>query len=1064
MSVLKPALVLSVLLSAIFTHNLCAQVVDPWKQPDKRKQASWQQEVDHTIKVKLIPKTHTLEAEEVIKYTNNSTTTLTEIWFHVWPNAFSNNKTAFGKEALITGNARYLYATDDERGSVTGLNFKVNDQPAEYTYHPQYEDILKLKLPFSLAPGQTITISTPFIVKLPHHFSRMGVNGKLVSATQWYPKPAVFDANGWNIFPYQDQGEYYSEYGAYKVTITLPANYKVAATGALQDESEKEWLRSLNRRLVKEEDLKDNRDSTENKTITYVQDHVPDFAWFASPYFQVYMDSVTLKKDRIVETLAMFEPKKPGRFRGVRIGGGNSLPESGAKQGREMLQLIEKALTYYSKRVGTYPYDYCSVVIGGLPSAGGMEYPMVTICASKDAIVHEVGHNWFQNILGSQERAFPWMDESINTFYHTQAEESVKEWLPGTDASPNSMITQWHITQDFGICQPGNMHSSDFQSVAYGTVVYAGNPIHFDYLQEYLGKPLMDSCMKAYFEKWKFRHPLPLDIKEVFEQVSKKDLDWFFDGLLNGQLPDYRISKVKRSGDEGVKVGVKNQRSLQVPLKLSYIGPKKSQHVWLDGNDTAVFIKQKGVQKIALNPTGFLLERNLANNQAETRGILKRWGKIDLKYVLYRRGSNNLWFVPLIFTSNSYDGYTPGIMFSNFSIPRRNYEWFVIPSYGVKSKTVVGIANLQRNIYLDKGPFSMLQAGLYVQRYSMATEFQGFRNTTPYNHFSPFLHGVFKRNKRAVSSSLTLAADINRLDRVNFNTLPQDLFNYDSSNTWKHSSDYENQFLRLKYRRKIMKKMAPAELKAMLEVGGNKASDRMHFAKLSVSHDWFIPYLGKYTTQKLRTRSKSGKFGAYLKVYGGAFLWKNNVNKTDGLYNFVANGAQGNYDYAFRDVISRRDAIAPNRPTGISIGNQQMLMDVNSVRMFLFTGTPGNVSTASLTSNSWQLGFTAQSSLLPIIPNLQWFFDGVSIPVTTITSNGSTTTSKTNAEFYWASGLTYRLHSAGFTTFELNLPLLYSDYFKNNVKSNDVKVKQMISWKMSWSIFSIDKSYEQAVL
>lgn len=1055
----KPASVLILLSSILFSHISLAQVVNPNVQPKIRKQTNWQQEVDHTIKVKVEAETHILECEETIQYTNNSPNKLTEIWFHIWPNAFSDNKTGFGKEALITGNARYLYAPDKDRGGVSNLKFTVNDKPASFEYHEKYVDIIKLNLPFELLPGQIITIKTPFTVKLPHHFSRMGVQGKMISATQWYPKPAVYDANGWNIFPYQDQGEYFSEYGSYHVSITLPSNYKVAATGALQESEEWAWMTSLNRRTNKADSIKDDRDPKTNKTLTFVQKNVPDFAWFASPLFEVYMDSVALKKDKIVRTLAMYETKAPTNVKGIVLGGRPTAFQP--DKGKEMLELIEKALSYYSKRVGMYPYDYCSVVIGGLPSAGGMEYPMVTICAGKDAIVHEVGHNWFQNILGSNERAFPWMDESLNTFYHNQAEESLKEWLPGTSASPSSMISQWHLTTDFGICQPGNIHSNNYNGLSYGTVVYAGNPIHFAYLQEFLGRSLMDSCMKAYFEKWKFRHPLPQDIKDVFEEVSKKDLSWFFNGLLDGHIPDYRISKIKKN-KESITVGIKNQRSLNVPLKLSYLNGKKSQHVWLQGQDTVVTLKDKSIKHVAINPTGFLLERNLANDEANTSGILRKWGKTDLKYFMYKRGQNNIWIIPNVFTSNNLDGYTPGLVISNFSVPRRNYEWVLAPSYGFRSGTPVGLANIQRNIWMDKGPFSMLQAGVYYQRYSLQTVAdEGSTGNTPYNHFSPFVKAFVKRDKRALSSYFTLAADINRLDNSGFAAIGKGSSGLDSSYTAMHPSDYQNQFLRLSYNRKVMKKINPAELKALFEVGGNKDKNGMHFAKLTVSQDVFVPYFGLFTTENLQ-KSKKGKFGAYLKIYGAAFLWKENENNTQGFYNIAINGAQGNYDYAFRDLMKYRSNLAPNAAKGLALSNQQLLSSSNSIRMFQFVSDSATgISSANYATNNWCVGTQIQTSILPILPNLQWFFDGaLNVQPLTTGSSGGPTTTVNKAYFYWASGLTYRLHSGGYTSFELNVPLLYSTDFKSNVESNGIRTKQLISFRVNWNLFSIDKIHE----
>ena len=199
----------------------------------------WQQRVDYTIDVSLNDQQHTLDAFARIIYYNQSPDTLHYIWFHLWPNAYKNDKTALSDQLLENGSTRFYFATQEERGYINRLDFKVNDQHAETADHPNYIDIIRLMLPTPLPPGQKVTITTPFHVKLPEVFSRSGHEGQRYQITQWYPKPAVYDRDGWHPLPYLDQGEFYSNFGTYDVHITLPSNYVVAATGQLMDESEK---------------------------------------------------------------------------------------------------------------------------------------------------------------------------------------------------------------------------------------------------------------------------------------------------------------------------------------------------------------------------------------------------------------------------------------------------------------------------------------------------------------------------------------------------------------------------------------------------------------------------------------------------------------------------------------------------------------------------------------------------------------------------------------------------------------------------------------------------------
>ncbi|RYZ91946.1 MAG: M1 family peptidase, partial [Moraxellaceae bacterium] len=189
------------------------------------QQNYWQQEVNHVISVSLNDTDHTLTAQTQIEYINNSPDELTFIWFHLWPNAYKDRHTAMAKQMVRNGSSKFYFAKESERGYIDGLDFKINGQAARLEAHPEFIDVTKLWLNEPLKPGQKITIPTPFTVKLPGDFSRLGHDGQSYQITQWYPKPAVYDRKGWHEMPYLDQGEFYSEFGKFDVSITLPDNY-----------------------------------------------------------------------------------------------------------------------------------------------------------------------------------------------------------------------------------------------------------------------------------------------------------------------------------------------------------------------------------------------------------------------------------------------------------------------------------------------------------------------------------------------------------------------------------------------------------------------------------------------------------------------------------------------------------------------------------------------------------------------------------------------------------------------------------------------------------------------
>src|SRR5687768_11632327 len=171
-------------------------------QPAKPARATaatyFQQQVNYSIDVALDDKAHQLTGREELTYTNNSPAALSFIWFHLWPNAYRDNTTAFAKQQLRNGKRKFEFAKAADRGFIDGLDFKVNGQAAKLEFDPKNPDIAKLVLPQRLAPGASATISTPFRVKLPASFSRLGHVGQSYQITQWYPKPAVYDRRGWH--------------------------------------------------------------------------------------------------------------------------------------------------------------------------------------------------------------------------------------------------------------------------------------------------------------------------------------------------------------------------------------------------------------------------------------------------------------------------------------------------------------------------------------------------------------------------------------------------------------------------------------------------------------------------------------------------------------------------------------------------------------------------------------------------------------------------------------------------------------------------------------------------
>jgi len=217
-----------------------------------------------------------------------------------------------------------------------------------------------------LKSGETIVIETPFTLQIPKSFSRLGHVGQSYQLTQWYPKPAVYDAEGWHPMPYLDQGEFYSEFGDFDVTITLPSNYVVGATGELQTASEVEFLNQKAKQgagmnfeeMNQSADFPPSDETT--KTLNYTAKNVHDFAWFADKRFHVLKSGVTLASGKKVDTWAMFTDLEANLW-------------------KDATTYLDRSVKFYSEKVGEYPWSHATAVQSALSAGAGMEYPMITV-------------------------------------------------------------------------------------------------------------------------------------------------------------------------------------------------------------------------------------------------------------------------------------------------------------------------------------------------------------------------------------------------------------------------------------------------------------------------------------------------------------------------------------------------------------------------------------------------------------------------------------------------------------------------------------------------------------
>ena len=691
----------------------------------------FQQEVAYDISVTLNDSAHTLTAYEKLVYTNHSPDTLNYIWFHLWPNAYKNNETAFAKQQMKNFSTRFYYSSEKQRGFIDSLDFQSDGVQLKWEFHPDWIDVAKVYLPSALLPGGSVTIETPFFVKLPEVFSRLGHSGKHYEITQWYPKPAVYDSEGWHPIPYLNMGEFYSEFGTFDVKITLPKEYRIMATGDLVNGDEEiAWLDSLAiegdalhkldkkafkkkikelkkggkksgklsiRSLFSKDKKEDTKKEVIFKTVNFRQKNVHDFAWFADKNWIVRKGELSLADSTKKVTLwSMYLPKN-------------------AKLWEKSIEYIHDAVFWYSQFYGDYPYNHATAVDGDMSAGGGMEYPNITVISSggsKDllefVIMHEVGHNWFYGILGSNERDHAFLDEGLNEYSNFRYWEKkyperdgqiiVQDFIQNKLKIAHNLDFRWvmgylgyqsrAITGDD---QPIDIPSEDFARSNYGSIVYGKTGIYTRFLQNYLGDETMDSVMQDYYETWKFRHPSPDDFKESFTKYVDKDLSWYFDDVINDtKVVDYAVGEMSEND-----VIIKNLGTMSPPVELAFYDKENVEidRIWIDGFEGERNVSlPSGVHRVVIDPENYMPDISRTNNSS-SKGIKLHF--VFDQPVFYDHDINILpWF-----KWSAYNGLSPGLsLYSGFA-PGYPYGISVLPVWDFEHQRLSGSVSAQRSFY-----------------------------------------------------------------------------------------------------------------------------------------------------------------------------------------------------------------------------------------------------------------------------------------------------------------------------------------------------------------------------
>ncbi len=520
----------------------------------------WQQHVDYKMDVVVDAKNYQYKGKQELIYTNNSSDTLRKVFYHLYNNAFQPGSEMDARLQAISDpdgrmitrskfngkeikDSRIKNLKPNEIGFLKISNFKQDGSDAQTKVTGT---ILEVILAKPILPNSKTTFSLEFDGQVPVQIRRSGRNnaeGVAFSMSQWYPKMAEFDFEGWHADPYIGR-EFHGVWGDFDVKITIDKDYVLGGSGYLQNKND------IGHGYQDSGVTVTYPKKTKTLTWHFIAPMVHDFTWAAD---KEYLHDMILGPKGV--ELHFLYKNNP------------AIIENWKKIQPKTAQLM----AYFNDIVGEYPYKQYSVIQGG---DGGMEYAMCTLTLGNGkyegilgTVAHELAHSWFQHILASNESKHFWMDEGFASYIEhlgmDQIDQSRNEELDGSYRSYYNLV-------DSGREQPLSTHADRFDvNRSYSIAAYRKGEIFLSQLEYLIGKENVMKTLKRFYTDFKFKHPTPNDMKRTAERVSGAELDWYLiDWTLTTNTVDYGLKDVK---DNGSKTTIELARIGRIPMPIDLL-------------------------------------------------------------------------------------------------------------------------------------------------------------------------------------------------------------------------------------------------------------------------------------------------------------------------------------------------------------------------------------------------------------------------------------------------------------------------------------------------------------
>jgi hypothetical protein len=575
---------------------------------------------NYTIDVALDANKKTLKGRETLVWKNTSTDHISELQFHLYLNAFRDKNSTFMKES---GGQLRRDMMDPSKfinlGSISIESMQIRNgetltkkirfiQPDDL--NEKDKTVISVPLSKPLSPNESITLDISFTSKLPQIFARTGFAGNYFLVGQWFPKIGVYEPAGmryatkgqWNCHQFHSHTEFYADFGTYKVSMTVPEDFKVAATGIFQSEAPH---------------------ANGTKTITYMANDVHDFAWTTSPRFVI-----SERQWKHVKIKAVMQPEHSGST-------------------ERYFQAAITALTYFEKNLGKYPHTVLSLIdppVNGSGS-GGMEYPTFITCGTAWGLpegfrfpelvtVHEFGHQYFQGMLATNEFEESFLDEGFNQYYEGRIMD--ENYTPGSQLNFIGFTINDMETSRIGYITMKNPKITEvfrnawqYPKGTYNVMTYTKTATWLKTLENMIGRRIMDEVMQTYFIRWRFRHPCVRDFVDIVNEIVPKrtgnrfgnDMNWYFDQVLyKAPVLDYAlksISNVEKGSTISGQFTVERLGDMILPTEISVQFTDGSEELipWSGQEKSKLYKFDKAISSVKVDPQNkLLLDLNFNNN------------------------------------------------------------------------------------------------------------------------------------------------------------------------------------------------------------------------------------------------------------------------------------------------------------------------------------------------------------------------------------------------------------------------------------------------------------------